>query len=516
MNIFQKQSGSLSHVHYSLVYCSLLFVAYNAINYDSIARWFTAGSGTDYASLFAYYGVGLSAFVLVFLLLAHRYTIRFLSVLLVVLSCAGAYFISKYDVAIDRTMLMNAFHTDPAEVHSLLSWQMIPYVLVLMALPIVLILRTRITFGKYYFLHSLQYMLGAIVLCLALVYSQFDGISRAGNISRKQIVHSLVPINFIQSLGSIVQNELKPWRDARRKKVSATGTVATQRDLMVVLAIGETSRQANFSVYGYQRRDTTPELAKIEGLHLLNGNAKLGSTLYALPQILTKDDVALPGFTTKLGIDTVCYVNFTLYDNCTVPGEVAVSNCAHGGTCYDEDVIPLLENKLKSYKSGPSLVVLHLGGGSHGPSYQERYPAEFQRFKPMCEDADVVNRCTKEQLYNSFDNTILYVDHVVASIINRLDAAAVPYVLIYLSDHGESLLEDGRIFHGMPPGIPLPPEQAKIPLIVKSSVPVDIKAREQYEQQDIFDTVLSLFSVSSTLHDEARSFITLKDAAAKE
>jgi len=134
-------------------------------------------------------------------------------------------------------------------------------------------------------------------------------------------------------------------------------------------------------------------------------------------------------------------------------------------------------------------------------------PPEFQRFKPQCFDADVVNHCTIEQLYNSYDNSILYVDHVVGETIKRLDHLGVPYVFIYLSDHGESLMENGRLFHGMPPGIPLPPEQAKIPLIVKSSIPVSIVQREEYDQQDVFDSVLELFSIRTEILKRERAFI---------
>ena len=98
--------------------------------------------------------------------------------------------------------------------------------------------------------------------------------------------------------------------------------------------------------------------------------------------------------------------------------------------------------------------MLHFGGGSHGPIYADRHPPEFQKFKPMCNDADVANRCTPEEVYNSYDNTILYVDHVLSEAIQRLDESGVPYVFIYLSDHGESLMEDGMMFHGMPPASP--------------------------------------------------------------
>ena len=73
----------------------------------------------------------------------------------------------------------------------------------------------------------------------------------------------------------------------------------------------------------------------------------------------------------------------------------------------------MLEDNLRTYASGYRFVVLHLGGGSHGPVYSDRHPPEFQRFKPMCTEADVANQCTVEQLYNSYDNTILYTDYVL-------------------------------------------------------------------------------------------------------
>lgn len=110
-------------------------------------------------------------------------------------------------------------------------------------------------------------------------------------------------------------------------------------------------------------------------------------------------------------------------------------------------------------------------------------------------------------LYNSYDNTLLYVDYVLGEIIQTLERSGVPYVFIYVSDHGESLLEEGRMFHGMPPGVPLPPEQAEVPLIVKSSVPISIVERPAYHQQDVFDTVLDLFSIETTMFDKSGSFI---------
>jgi lipid A ethanolaminephosphotransferase len=513
MNILKTTGYTISHSRFSVFYCVISYALFNFINYSKFAKWFNLNGGTDYRGLLAFFAIGLLLFIFVFLLLAHRHTTRFFAILFVILGASASYFINKYDVAVDRTMLMNAIYTDRSEVHSLLSWQMLPFVLLLMVVPIVVILRLKLTFEKNYFIASLKFIVIALVLSVGLAYSCFQNISRAANVSNKQIVHTLVPINYLQSFGSIVQHALEPYFSARKKNIVVSGQVTKPRNLIVVLAIGESARQDNFSLYGYKRRDTNPLLAKVSDLHALNGKARLGSTLYALPEILTKDDVALPALTAKIGIDTACYVNFTLYDNCIAPGEVAVTNCGHGGNCYDEDVIPLLENRLKSYVSGYNFTVLHLGGGSHGPSYQERIPAEYTEFKPTCRDADVVNKCSVEQLYNSYDNTLLYTDHVLASLIQKLDESTLPYVFIYLSDHGESLLEEGRIFHGMPPGMKLPPEQARIPLLIKSSVPLNIQQRSEYPQTDMFDSILELLSVKSEIHDASRPFLSHADAA---
>ena len=509
MAIAEKLRLQTSHTVFSVVFTVALYIVCNSLNIDKLAKWFYRKDGLDYLALSAYLLAGLCLFIVFFVLLAHRRTIKPLAIFFTVASAAITYFISKYNAAIDSSMILNTIHTDSMEVGQLLSFQMIPYVVFLIVLPAIVIWRTDIVFqptGRY-LLGSLKLMSIGLVVAIAALYLNYTAIHRAGNLSNKYIVYSLVPINFISASISAISTSTKPFFRSMKRDVEITGTVSSQDNLVVVLTIGESSRRRNFSIFGYDRRNTNPILQKISGLHLLNGTAKRGTTLYALPEILEKKDVKLPAIVSKLGIPTSCYVNFTLYDNCASVGETKVSRCGHSGKCYDEDVVPLLEDNLKTYVSGYRFVVLHLGGGSHGPAYADRYPPEFQKFKPMCNDADVANECTIEQLYNSYDNTILYVDYVLGEIIRKLDRSRVPYVFIYLSDHGESLMEDGRMFHGMPPGVPLPAEQAEVPLIVKSSVPISLAERAEYQQQDVFDTVLDLFSIQTTTFDKHGSFI---------
>jgi lipid A ethanolaminephosphotransferase len=499
----------ISHIRFCIAYPTALFITCNAINIDKLAKWFGQGEQLDHIALCAYLLAGLSLFIVVFTLLAHRLTIKPLAILLTVASAAATYFISKYGVAIDTSMVQNTIHTDTTEVGQLLSLQMIPYGVFLIVLPTLLILAARITFAPSgpYLLGSLKLI--GIALCVALLalHAEYQAIFRAGNVSNKYIVYSLVPVNIISSSVNAATKAMRPYFRTQQKDIQFAARVTKAQDLVVVLAIGEASRRKNFSLYGYTRRDTNPTLEQIEGLHLLDAVATRGSTLYALPMILEKQGIKLPTLTSRAGVPTTCIVNYTMYDNCAAVGEVKVQKCAHDGKCYDEDVIPLLEQNLATYSNGPRLLVLHFGGGSHGPLYLDRHPPEFQRFQPMCRDADVANKCTLEQLYNAYDNTILYVDHVLGQALHALDDSGVPYVFIYLSDHGESLLENGMMFHGVPPGVALPAEQAEIPLIVKASVPIAIEHRAAYQQSDVYDSVLDLLSIESPQRDHAGSFI---------
>src|SRR4029079_17472229 len=134
-----------------------------------------------------------------------------------------------------------------------------------------------------------------------------------------------------------------PYFRTQQREIKFAARVTKPENLVVVLAIGESSRRKNFSLYGYTRRNTNPTLQQIEGLQLLNGVATRGSTLYALPMILEKNGIKLPTVTSRAGVPTACIVNYTMYDNCAAVGEISVQNWAHDGKCFDEDVIPLLK-----------------------------------------------------------------------------------------------------------------------------------------------------------------------------
>src|SRR6476619_6572240 len=117
----------ISHVRFSIVFPVLLYAICNTVNMGKLARWFRHGDRVDYSGLSAYLLAGVCLFILVFILLAHRLTIKPLAILLTIVSATGTYFIAKYGVAIDSSMILNVVHTDSTEVGQLHSLQMVPY-----------------------------------------------------------------------------------------------------------------------------------------------------------------------------------------------------------------------------------------------------------------------------------------------------------------------------------------------------------------------------------------------------
>ncbi|MEL4724727.1 sulfatase-like hydrolase/transferase, partial [Acinetobacter baumannii] len=86
-------------------------------------------------------------------------------------------------------------------------------------------------------------------------------------------------------------------------------------------------------------------------------------------------------------------------------------------------------------------------------------------FKPTC-DTNAIQGCSQTELLNSYDNTIVYTDHVLSQMINTLkEISKYQTGLWYLSDHGESTGEHGLYLHGSPYAI-APSQQTHVPMIM--------------------------------------------------
>lgn len=153
--------------------------------------------------------------------------------------------------------------------------------------------------------------------------------------------------------------------------------------------------------------------------------------------------------------------------------------------------------------------------GSHGPAYDRRYPPRFGHFTPTC-PSNRPQDCSRQALINSYDNTVRYTDHVLASLIDALAllCGRADTALLYLSDHGESLGEHGLYLHGFPMMV-APSEQTHIPMVAWFSGGflrdsgldrgcIAAAARERVSQDNLFDSVLGLMDVQADIYDRGR------------
>lgn len=183
------------------------------------------------------------------------------------------------------------------------------------------------------------------------------------------------------------------------------------------------------------------------------------------------------------------------------------------GECYDEVLFHGLEEYINNLQ-GDGVIVLHTIG-SHGPTYYNRYPPQFRKFTPTC-DTNEIQTCTKEQLVNTYDNTLVYVDYIVDKAINLLKEHQDKFTTspVYLSDHGESLGENGIYLHGLPYAI-APDSQKQVPMLLWLSE--DYQKRYQvdqnclqkqaqtqhYSQDNLFSTLLGLTGVETKYYRAA-------------
>jgi lipid A ethanolaminephosphotransferase len=157
------------------------------------------------------------------------------------------------------------------------------------------------------------------------------------------------------------------------------------------------------------------------------------------------------------------------------------------------------------------VVVMHQMG-SHGPAYYKRAPEKSKQFKPEC-TTNILQDCTKQELTNAYDNTILYTDTFLNKVIAmlKLKQAGVQAAMMYVSDHGESLGENNIYLHGLPYAI-APDVQKQIPwiswfandFISRHKLDTDCLAARtaiKLSHDNYFHTVLGLMDVQTKLYN---------------
>jgi lipid A ethanolaminephosphotransferase len=472
----------------------------------------------------------------VFNLLCWPYLAKPLGALLLLCGGVATWAMLRYGIMIDSSMIRNVFETNRREALDYVNFANILGPVLLGALPAACLCLVRIHYAppmREAFRH-MAFIVGSLVLfgaTTALAYKYLASFGR----NHRQMQRLVVPYNY-------VQGSLRYWqrvREANRpfQTIDASPTLSpaienNPKRTIVVLAIGESSRAMNYSLAGYAR-DTNPELSK-ESLVSFKDTLSVGTyTALSVPSIFSYlprkkfkiEDAPrtqnLLDIAQKAGYDVLWIDND---DGCKgvckrvptiISSEKTSPKYCNKDFCYDDALLDGLEEKIRNGKKN-MLVVLHLLG-SHGPAYFQRYPAAFRKFTPTC-DTNEIRNCTKAQITNTYDNTIVYTDHVLDEAIQILKK--IPDAdtgLLYVSDHGESLGENGIYLHGIPYAF-APIEQKHVPMLLwmndamQRSDKIDYaclkaKADEPLTQDYIFHSVVKWLGIQTKVYDPQYDFL---------
>jgi lipid A ethanolaminephosphotransferase len=180
---------------------------------------------------------------------------------------------------------------------------------------------------------------------------------------------------------------------------------------------------------------------------------------------------------------------------------------------YDDILYYGLRERIESSKKDKVLIILHTST-SHGPKYADKYPKEFEVYKPVAKNIEEGEK-NIGMLINAYDNTIRYTDFLLNSLINTLrEMKDWHSAMIFISDHGESLGENKMFMHGLPMKL-APKVQYEIPFLVwtsdgfrtykQTSSSQDAPEGELpavLEQHYIFHSVLNLLSIQSPAYNK--------------
>ncbi|SFG72134.1 phosphoethanolamine transferase [Neptunomonas qingdaonensis] len=447
--------------------------------------------------------------------------------IMLIIGVMSAYFTDQYGTVIDSTMLRNMLETNVSEASDLMSGAFWMRLGLFGIIPVLLIWmlpwkhKRFITETRY----TLQTGIAAFAMMLICIFSFSEHYASFFR-EHKLLRFYTNPAYPIYSAGNLLTKIASTNTSQSFTKVAeAANTPPTDaHHELVILVVGETARADHWSLNGYSR-DTTPELTRLyqEG-SLINFSqvASCGtSTAISVPCMFSftpKSDFDVEeAHHTENVLDVIAKAGVSVLwrDNNSNSKGVAdrveyVSyrspdvNTLCDIECRDTGMLVGLQAHIDQ-QPGDILIVLHQMG-SHGPAYFKRYPAAFERFTPVCKSAEL-SSCSQEEIINAYDNTILYTDHFLAETVKLLKNNNQRYetTLVYMSDHGESLGEDGVYLHGMP-YLFAPDAQTHVPFMIWAGEHSDVdveqsqKMRDKPTSQDNLSyTLFSLFEIASDI-----------------
>ena len=448
---------------------------------------------------------------------------------ILLVSSLAAYFMDSYNVILNDEMIDNMVKTDLQETLDLLSVKQLLYFLILGVIPSLLIFKLKLAHStlKSVLLRNASLFFGSIAVMIVMLLSLSN--FYASFIREHKTLRFYANPSFYIYSGFVYADSFFAGAPDEVKPIGLDATISPSslRRKLIVVAVGETVRADRFSLNGYQR-ETNPLLAKEKVISFDNTWSCGTSTAHSLPcmfSIYPREKFSKEKASASENVLDVLKrvgVNVLWLDNNSsskgVADRVEYQNYKSAELnpecdieCRDTGMLANLQGYIDAHPDGDIVIILHQMG-SHGPAYYKRYPKQFEKFTPTC-NTNRLDQCSREEIGNAYDNSILYTDFFLAQTIGFLktQAAAFNAGLIYVGDHGESLGEDNLYLHGLPYLI-APDAQKHVPMIMwfaENSDP-DLVSRAVLEEQaqqslshdNLFHTLLGLIKVKTASYDK--------------
>lgn len=432
---------------------------------------------------------------------------KWLLALFAFLNGVCSYFVITYHNFMDGAMMNNVLNTRYSEASGFFTWQMVIFAIIFGLLPAILIVMQKVergtwkTFGKW--------AGGSLAISVLLVLINFNQVLWIGKYET-ELGGLVMPWSYTANMTRMVNAR---FEEQKEEILLPDATFADNEKSVMVLVIGESARKANFQLYGYNR-PTNPRLSEQTDLHVFNANSNATYTTAGVKSILEYKDTSelyeiLPNYLYRTGADvswrTSNWGEPPVHIKDYIKKDELAKQYHWDNPDYDELLIQGLKERIENSNKNKVLIVLHTST-SHGPEYQTHYPAQFEVFKPIASNVEAARK-DLSKLYNAYDNTIVYTDYILYNIIDTLRSLnGWNAAMLFVSDHGESLGEDGLFMHGVPMKI-APKQQYEIPFLLwaNNSTLAVRKPTETIDQHYVFHTVLDWFNVKSEIFDKEKS-----------
>ena len=339
--------------------------------------------------------------------------------------------------------------------------------------------------------------------------------------------------------------ELAKFKDVQKRRNSgAIDFTAKKQETgeTYIVVIGESLNKNHMSLYGYTR-DTTPKLQnKYNSGELLVFNNTYSNHTHTMPTLsllLTEanqknnksyyNSLSIIDILNKAKLETYWITNQVLQsvdDNlvgviATQANQLYRINHEFGATSktqnYDGEVIKIIEDILKVKDNNNKVLFVHLMGNHW--DYCLRYPVNFNKFSgklPVNQFGIMANNEELNTPTNCYDNSVLYNDYVVSSLINNLSSKNNVSGLIYVSDHADDVLRMRGHNSGM-----FTFDMTEIPMLMWFSESYKKKYISKFNNLSkhknslfsndlIYDTLIGIAGVN-TLHHEKNNDLSNSD-----